>query len=139
MAVVVLEGPEPNGLATMIAGLLEANIAQDPAKARLVESMRGAAEIDVPDTGVTIGLKFVPGTVTVTSGAVAGAELRIRANADTVLELSTVPLRFGLPDMLTDAGRDVTAKVLRRELTLGGLPLGLPLMTKLNRLLNVNA
>lgn len=137
MAAVVLDGAEPNGLATMIAGLLEANLDRDPAKARLVESMRGAAQIEVVDAGVTIGLKFVPGTVTVTSGRVPGADLRIRADADTVMGLSSVPLRYGLPDPLTEPGRGVAAQVVRGKLQLRGLPFGLPLMRKLNRLLNV--
>lgn len=141
MAQVILEGDEPNGLAQMIAALVEANISADPVKARIVETTRGAVQLDVADAGVTIGLKFTPGSLVVTSGPVPGADLRITADADTVLGLSTVPLRFGLPDALSERGRDVTLKLLTGRLKvrglLGELPRGLPMMRKVNRLLNV--
>lgn len=137
MATVVLEGDDPNGLAQMVAGLVESNITSDPDKARLVESTRGAAQIDVPDASVTIGLKFVPGTLTVTSAAVPGADVRIAADADTLLELSAVPLRFGLPDVATEKGRSVVGDLLRGRLRVRGLPRGLGMLTTVNRLLNV--
>ncbi len=137
MAEVHLEG-EPNGLASMVAGLVEANIARDAARARLLASTRGAAQIDVPDAGVTIGLKFVPGALTVTSGAVPGADLRITTDAETLMSLSTVPLRLGLPDALSSEGRGVVFKLLTRGLKVRGLPFGLPLLRTVNRLLSVN-
>lgn len=138
MATVVLEGEEPNGLAQMIAALVEANIASDPRKERLLETTRGAVQMDVLDAGVTVGLKFVPGTLTVTSGPVPGADLRITANSETLMGLSTVPLRFGLPDAFTEEGRAVALQLLRRRLRVRGLPLGLPMMRKVNQLLNVS-
>lgn len=137
MAEVHLEG-EPNGLASMVAGLVEANIARDAARARLLASTRGAAQIDVPDAGVTIGLKFIPGALTVTSGAVPGADLRITTDAETLMSLSTVPLRLGLPDALSSEGRGVVFKLLTRGLKVRGLPFGLPLLRTVNRLLSVN-
>jgi hypothetical protein len=138
MAEIVLEGDEPVGLAQMIAGLVEGNIAADPEKARLLESTRGAVEIRVPDAGVTIGLKFVPGSLTVTSGPVAGANLRITTDSDALLGLSTVPLRFGLPDPLTEEGRATVGQLLTRKLKLRGLPLGIGMLRTVNRLLNVS-
>ena len=137
MTEVHLEGAEPNGLAQMVAGLVEANIAADADRARLLTSARGAAQIDVPDARVTIGLKFVPGAMTVTSGPVPGADIRITTDADTLMGLSTVPLRFGLPDPLTPAGREVTRKILTGTLKVRGLPAGLGMLRMVNRLLAV--
>ncbi|MDP9405274.1 MAG: hypothetical protein M3O86_01545 [Actinomycetota bacterium] len=136
MTAVVVEG-EPNGLAEMIAGLVEANVAADAGKARLLESLRGAAQLDVRDADVTIGLKFVPGTLTVTSVAVPGADVRITADAATVMALSTVPLRYGLPDVATPEGRAVVGKLATGQLRVAGLPLGLPLLRAVTTLLNV--
>jgi hypothetical protein len=137
MAEVVLEGEEPNGLAQMLAGLVEANLASNPTKARLLESARGAAQITVSDAGVTIGLKFVPGTLTVTSGPVPGADIRIATDAETLMSLSTVPLRAGLPDLLQPQGRQAAAGALTGRLKVRGLPMGLPILRLLNRVLNV--
>jgi hypothetical protein len=137
VAQVVLEGDEPNGLAMMIAGLVEGNVAADSQKARLLESTRGAVQIDVPDAEVTIALKFVPGSLTVASTPVAGANLRITADSETLLGLSTVPLRWGLPDAMTPEGREVTAKLFKGELKVRGLPLGVGMLRTVNLLLNV--
>ena len=132
-----MDGDAPSGLAQMIAGLIEANVGDDPAKDRLVETMRGAAQIHVPDTGVTIGLKFVPGVVTVCSGPVAGADVRITADSETLMALSTVGLRLGLPDLLSASGRDVGLKLARGRLRVAGLPLGLGMLRRVLALLNV--
>lgn len=138
MAQVVITGEAPDGLPAMVAGLVEANIEADPSKARIIESTRGAIQIDVPDAGATLGLKFVPGTLTIASGSVPGADVRITADSETLLSLSTVPLRFGLPDALTEDGRAVGGKLLTGALRVRGLPLGLPLMRRLHRLMNIS-
>jgi hypothetical protein len=137
MARVVLEGEEPNAVAQMIAGLIEANVAADPGKDRLLETMRGAVQLDVSDAGVTVGLKFVPGVVTVTSAAVPGADVRITADSQTLLSLSTVPLRGGLPDPTTPEGRSVAAKLASRRLRISGLPLGAGTLRRVATVLNV--
>lgn len=137
MATVHLEGEEPEGLARMLAGLIEANIAADPAKERLLETTRGAVAIDVLDTGASIGLTFVPGALTVVADVVPGADLRIACDADTLLSLSTVPLRLGMPDPLSEAGRRVALQIATGKLRISGLPAGARLLRVLNQLLNV--
>lgn len=137
MAAVVLEQADDEGLPRMIAGLVESNVGGDPGKARLLDDARGAVQIDVPDAGVTVGLKFVPGTVTVTSAPVPGADVRITADGQTLLGLSNVPLRLGLPDPLTREGRAVAGAVLTGRLRVRALPWRLGMLTRVNRLLNV--
>ena len=138
MTEVHVEGDEPSGLAQMVAGLIEANAATDPVRARLLATTRGVAEIEVPDAGVTVGLKFVPGALTVTSSRVQGANVRIVTDSDTLLALSSVPLRLGLPDPLSSAGRDVAWKLVTRRLKIRGLPFGITLLRTVNRLLSVS-
>lgn len=143
MAEVVVEGAPSgealDGLVRVVGELLEANTHADPAKERIVESTRGAVQIDVADVGVTIGLKFVPGTVTVTGGPVPGADLRISTDSETLMSLSTVPLRYGLPDAATEAGRAVGVKLLTGRLKIRGRASGLPMTRRVSRLLNVRA
>lgn len=139
MARVVVEGDEPNGLARMIADLIETNINADVAKGRLIESTRGAVQIDVPRAGVTVGLKFVPGTLTVTSAPVPGADVRIETEAETLMALSTVPLRFGLPDPATSEGRAVGCKLVTGALKVRGRPWRLAILTRAHRLVSANS
>lgn len=134
---VTIEGDDVEGLPRMIAELIRSNTESDPAKARLLERARGAVQIDVPDAEVTVGLKFVPGTVTVSSAPVAGADVRITSEAETLLGLSGVPLRFGLPDPFTADGRAVVRAMLAGRLKVRALPWKLGMLTTTNRLLNV--
>lgn len=138
MARVVLAGDQPDGLATMIAGLLEANTQADPDRERLLESARGAVQLDVSDADVTIGLKFVPGCLTVTSSPVPGADVRLTVDTATLMSLCTVPVRLGLPDVRTERGRSVSAALFTGRLRVRSLPSGLPMMGRLTRLLRVD-
>lgn len=132
-----MEAAGEAGLAHMIAGLIEANLAANPGLERLLAGRRAVAEIAVIDSGVVVGLKFVPGAITVTGARVPAPDLRVSGDADIVLGLTTVPLRWGLPDVTTPAGREVAVAVLRRRLRVRGLPGGIGLLRTLNRLMSV--
>lgn len=137
MAEVVLADGARAGLAEMIAGLVRAGVAADPARERLLQTRRGAVEIVVPDAGVVVGLTFVPGTLTIVDRPVGGADLRIVADADVVLGLAGVPLVAGLPDLRTAAGRELASHVVRGRLRLRLRPAGLGLLRTVTRLLSV--
>jgi hypothetical protein len=72
----------------------------------------------------------------VTSAPVPGADVRIVADADTLLGLAVVPLRIGLPDPLTRGGRSVAWNVVTGRLKVRGLPFGLKMLRTVNRLLS---
>lgn len=137
MAEVVVQAGSEAGLAHMIAGLIEGNLAAHADRERLLASRRAVAQIDVVDSGVVVGLKFVPGAVTVTDTPMPGPDLRIAAAADLVLSLTTVPLRMGLPDPATADGREVVRALLSGRLRVRGLPRALGLMRAITRLLSV--
>ncbi len=135
MAHVVLADPDAAGLDAMLAGLIEAAIA-DPAKAAVLDAMRGTITISVPDAGVEVGLRFAHGTCRVESGPIPGATVLLSMPSDVLLDLPSVPLLAGLPSVLTPGGRAFARKVLTREVTIGGLR-HIGLLTQLNRLLTL--
>jgi hypothetical protein len=135
VAQVVLAHPEGGGLDAMIAGLLGAAV-EDPAKATLLDSMRGGVTIVVPDAEVEVGLRFDGGVCTVTPRGVPGSDLQITMASDVLLGLSTVPLLLGLPSVLSADGRAFTRKLLTREVRIRGLRHVL-LLTQLTRLLSL--
>jgi hypothetical protein len=63
--------------------------------------------------------------------------VRVRADADALLLLSSAPLRFGLPDASSRDGRRVLAKVLRREIRISGLVVHPLTVARFARLLSV--
>ncbi len=123
--------------AGMLGGLLAANLQADPGKARLVRGTTGAVGLVVTDTDEEVRLHFAGEELWVTSGPAAAAELRLVGTADVILGLSTVPLRFGLPDLLTSSGRGLTGRWVAGGLQVHGLPRHAPLLRTTLTLLNV--
>lgn len=135
MAEVVLADPDAQGLDAMIAALLTSAIA-DPVKARILDAMRGAVQITVPDAEVTIGLYFAGGVCRVANGRVPHPTISLTAPSDVMLAMSTVPLTFGLPAVNTVEGREFLGKVFRREIRISGMQ-HVFLLSQLNRLMSL--
>jgi hypothetical protein len=125
-------GPEPSGLASMVAELIEQNLARDPARRTLLRPT--VAVLDAPDADVTVFLRIRRDDVRVGDGDVPDAHVRIRSDSKRLLDLTTAPLRFGLPDPLTAEGRAIVGDLLFRRIGIRGLlrhPLRLARLTKL--------
>lgn len=127
---------EPNGLATMIGGLIEANVAADPSRARLL-GPPAVVGIEAPDAEVACTVRLSPARVAVANGLLGHPAVVVRADTGTLIELTTVPLRLGFPDALTSGGRAVTGKLVRRDLRVRGLVRHPGVVSRLNRLLSV--
>ncbi len=133
---VELLDPEPNGLAEMVAGLIEANLRRHPARRSLLEP--AVIALTAPDAGVSVTIGLAPGRVTVSNGEHPGrADLRIRADSATLLDLAAAPLRFGLPDVLSAAGRRVVGKLLAGRVGIAGMIRHPGKLARLNKLLSV--
>ena len=116
---VQLDGDDPSGLAELIAGLLEQNLAREPVRvARLRPSL---VALVAPDAGVAATVRLAPGGVRVADGVAADAHLRVVADADRLLALAAAPLRAGLPDPLHPDGRAALADVVTGRVRVHGL------------------
>jgi hypothetical protein len=133
--VAYLDG-EPNGLGTMLGGLIEGNLAAHPEREGLLRPATVA--IAAPDAGVAVTIRLGPGRVEVANGVRGKPDLWVRADSDTLIELSSVPLRFGLPDNMTREGREVTAKLMKGTLKVRGMFRSPGRLARFNKLLSVN-
>ena len=77
-------GPEPSGLASMVAELIEQNLARAPERRALLRP--SVAVLDAPDADVTVFLRIAPGEVRIGDGDVPDAHLRIRADSGRLLD-----------------------------------------------------
>jgi hypothetical protein len=128
--------PEPNGLAAMLGALIEGNVAAHPELARIL-SRPATYAIVVPDVDVAVSIRLAGGKVTVRNGVVGRPEVKVTTDSETLMGLSSVPLRFGLPDVMTKVGRDVNRKLIGGKLKVKGLLLHPVKLGRLNRLLSV--
>jgi hypothetical protein len=132
---VTVVGPEPSGLASMVAELIEQNLARDPERRLLLR--RSVAVLDAPDAEVTVFLRIDPGRVRVGDGDVPDAHVRIRADSGRLLDLTTAPLRLGLPDLLAPEGRAIVRDLLAGRLRIRGLMRHPRRLARLTKLLSV--
>jgi hypothetical protein len=127
--------PEPSGLASMIGGVIEGNLAAHPERRALLRP--ALVGLVARDAGVAITLRIAPERVTVADGLAGRPQVVVRADSDTLAELSSVPLRFGFPDATTRAGRAVTRKLFTGDLVVRSLVRHPGIVSRLIKLLSV--
>jgi hypothetical protein len=133
-AVEYLDG-EPSGLATMIGGLIEGNLAAHPDRVGLLKP--AVVGIVATDAGVAITLRLSASRITVADGLLGRPQLTVEADSETLTELTASPLRLGFPDALTSEGRRMTGKLVRRDMRVHGLVRHPGIASRLTRLLSV--
>jgi hypothetical protein len=133
----VVVDPDVEGLGVMLADLVRGNIEANPDRARLLQGLSGRVNVHVPDAEVDVGLEFAGGQMVVHGKPFPRADLEITTDAETLMGMSTVPLRFGMPDASKADGRAVVRKMLRGELKVRGMVTKPKLLTRLQRLLSV--
>ena len=137
MSTVEYSDAEPNGLAEMLGGLIQANLEQHPERAKLLRKPAMIA-INAPDADVSVSIMLLPSKVMVRNGRPSRpAQLDVTADSTTLIELSSVPLRFGLPDSMTKEGREINKKLFTGKLKVRGMALHLGTLTRFNKLLSV--
>lgn len=134
---VVFADQEPNGLAAMVGGLIEANLRQHPE--RRSQLRPAVVELVAVDAGVSVRIALSPRQISISNGSSRPARprVRVRAGSDALLLLSSAPLRFSLPDPFSRDGRRVLANVLRREIRISGLVAHPLTVARFARLLSV--
>jgi hypothetical protein len=128
--------PEPNGIATMIGGLIQANLANQPERSALLKP--AVVGIVAEDAHVALTLGISPERVTVRNGLAPRVDVLVRTDAQTLTEMSSTPLRLGFPDAFSKAGRAVTRKLFAGSLRVQGLIRHAGTVSRLNRLLSVS-
>jgi hypothetical protein len=135
-ATVVYPDAEPNGLASMLGGLIEGNLATHPEREELL-AKPATFGIVARDIDVTVSIRLQPGKVTVRNGLVGRPDIKVDTDSETLVGLSSVPLKFGLPDAMTKEGREVNRKLLKKQLRVKGLVRHPGKLARLNKLLSV--
>lgn len=124
---------EPNGLATMVGGLIEANLIRHPRRAGLLHT--AVVDLVALDADVAVSLEIARHGVRIANGTVDGrADVRVTTDPLSLVELAGAPLRLGLPDVFRPQGRAIARKILAREMKVEGLlrhPLKLSRVTRL--------
>jgi hypothetical protein len=129
---------EPSAFASMLGGLIEANIAA-PRKRKDFDELKARVGIFVTDIDEGVTLDFGKGTLVVHNGMQPNRDITIRAEADTVMSLSNLKIGlFGMPVYYDGVGRGVAAKLLRGRLRIDGMLGNLATLNSVTRIFSVN-
>lgn len=127
-------GDDADGLALMLARLLEANVERRPRRRWLARS--ASVTIEAPDAGVAVALRFGAGRAIVGGALDPRPDVHVCADAHDLLFLPSTPLRLGFPDPFTRAGRVMLRLVLTRRVRIRGMMRHPIVTSRLARLLS---
>ena len=106
----------------MLGGLIDANIANNPARRKDFDELKARVGVWVTDIDEGVTLEFQGGALVVANGLKAKRDITIRTDAETVMNLSNLRIGlFGMPVYYDDVGRGVAAKLLQGKLRIDGL------------------
>lgn len=128
-----------DGLADMVADLLDGNLDGDPERARLLSGKTWRVGVHVPEAESRFRLEIGEGRLAMSGLNGGSCDLAITADGDTLIELPSLPLVVGLPDPRRAVARAVIAKILRRQLRIRGLLRHPVLLTRVLRLLHTDS
>ena len=129
---------EPSAFASMLGGLIDANVRADPRKKADFERLVARVGIWVTDIDEGVTLDFKGGSLLMHNGLKPTRTITIRADADTVMSLSNLKIGpFGLPIYYDGVGRGVAAKLVRGRLKIEGLIPNLLALNAVTRIFSV--
>jgi hypothetical protein len=129
---------EPSAFASMLGGLIEANVKSRPEKESDFAALVARVGIWVTDINEGVTLDFKGGRLTVHNGLEPQRTITIRADAETVMSLSNLKIGlFGLPVYYDEVGRGVAGKLLRGKLKIDGMVANLITLNAVTRIFSV--
>ncbi|HZK73040.1 MAG TPA: hypothetical protein VFD88_03465 [Clostridia bacterium] len=129
---------EPSAFASMLGGLIEANVESRPEKQGDFSSLIARVGIWVTDIDEGVTLDFKGGKLTVHNGLKPRRTITIRTDAETVMSLSNLKIGLlGMPIYYDEVGRGVAAKLLRGKLKIDGLLPNVMTLNSVTRIFSV--
>jgi len=133
-----VDGDDASAFGQMLGGLIQANVTSRPERRRDFDNLKARVGIFVTDIGEGVTLDFEGGHLLVRNGLQPGRDVTIRADADTVMQLSNVRIGFaGMPNYLDRTGRQVVGRMLKGQLRIQGLLGNLTTLNQVTRLFSV--
>ena len=130
--IVVHSSAEDNGMATMVAELIRANVASSAYKKLCFMALKATVAVEVVDAEVSATLLFNRGSCVIYDGVDGKHDLKIAADSESIIELSSINLVAGMPFYLDSTGMSILSKLLLGSIRIEGAlfsPLSLHLLT----------
>jgi hypothetical protein len=120
--VVLAEGDNASGLASMMGTLLAQNVERAPGKFADFKRLNADVLIDVKDLGEAITLSFGGERCTIHNGRTGRPQVSITTDSETLMRLSMLHIgALGLPNYFDEPGRGVLRAMRTGKLRIGGM------------------
>jgi hypothetical protein len=132
------EGQEATAFGQVLGGLIEANVEASDERRRDFDQLQARVGVFVTDIEEGVTLEFQGGRLLVRCGLQPDRDLTIRADSETVMQLSKVRIGFaGMPNYLDPTGREVVGRLLSGRLKIEGVFGNLTVLNQVTRLFSV--
>jgi len=129
---------EPSAFASMLGGLIQANVENSATKRKDFDSLTARVGVFVTDIDEGVTLDFDHGSLTVHNGLKPKRDITIRAEADTVMNLSNLKIgMFGMPVYFDSVGRGIVGKLVQRKMRIDGLIGNIATLNTVTRIFSV--
>jgi hypothetical protein len=135
--IVLAPGANETALAVMLADIIRINLEAKPEKLKDFHALSARVYIHAVDAEIEITLDFARGKLTVYSGKQEKLQISIITDCSTLLDLTNIQIKGGLPYFFDQTGREITQKLIRGELKIKGLVTRLASLIRLTKVLSV--
>lgn len=122
----------------MLADLIRQNLEQNPRKGADFSRLSTAVAMDVRDAEVAITLVFSRGSLVIHGGIHGVPEIRIHADAESLLALPRVRIIGGLPYLFGPDGRGLRNGLLTGAVKIHGMFRHPVTLVRFTRLMSIN-
>jgi hypothetical protein len=135
--IIILPEARELGLPVMLADLIRQNIEKRPDKIKPFESLDAKVLIEIPDIQTSAGLEFHRGRLTLSKDFSGKPDLHILTDSTTILDLSLLKIKLGLPHFFDKNGFKILRKILSREIMIKGLLRNFSVLIHLTKVISI--
>lgn len=130
-------GAEEAALAMMLSEIIESNLRDKPQKLKDFNKLKTRVYINAYDADLELTLVFNKGELTIHNGKVGKPNISIITDSGTLLDLTNLKIKAGIPWFFDENGREVTKKMLSGKLKIHGLVTRLLPIIRLTKVMSV--
>jgi hypothetical protein len=131
-------GAEEIGLAVMLKDLMRQNLAEHPHKLPDFRKLNLSIGLTVSDAELALTMAFNETGLTIYPGIKGIPALDITVEAETVLIMSNVQIKWGLPYYFDEPGQAVLTAIRQGRLKIKGMLFHFPSLVRLSRVMSVH-
>jgi len=135
--VIIDKDAQNNGLVDMISNLIIQNMSNHPERRKSLKAMEGNIVIVAKDIDVSVTLECRKGSIIAYDGVKEPYKLKIETDSDSILKLSALKIKAGLPYYFDKTGREVLGMIFKGKLKIKGLFTHPVLLTRVTKLFSV--